>query len=123
NWDALTYHLSRAAAWHQNGSLGFFPAHTPRENFLPANAEIQILYTMVFTHGDRLAALPQLAAQLALLVAIFGIARRLGFARANAAFASLLFATLSEVVLEATTAQNDLVVTAYVLVAAYFLLG
>src|SRR5581483_2026900 len=64
NWDALTYHLSRAAAWYQNGSLGFFPAHTPRENFLPANAEIQILYTMVFTQGDRLASMPQLTAEL-----------------------------------------------------------
>ena len=123
NWDALTYHLSRAAAWYQNGSLGFFAAHTSRENFLPGNAEIQILYTMVFTHGDRLAALPQFVAEIALLVAIAGIARRLGFGRANALFASLLFATLSEVVFEATTAQNDLVVSAYVVAAAYFILG
>ena len=123
NWDALTYHLSRAAAWYQRGSLGFFPAHTPRENFLPGNAEIQILYTMVFTQGDRLASMPQLTAELALLVGIFGIARRLGFDRASASFASLLFATLSEVALEATTAQNDLVVSAYVVAAACFLLG
>src|SRR5581483_11260366 len=102
---SLTRHpvvLARAAAWYQRGSLGFFPAHTPRENFLPGNAEIQILYTMVFTQGDRLASMPQLTAELALLVGIFGIARRLGFDRASASFASLLFATLSEVALEAT---------------------
>jgi 4-amino-4-deoxy-L-arabinose transferase-like glycosyltransferase len=123
NWDALTYHLSRAAAWYQHGSLGFFAAHTPRENIYPGNAEIQILFTMVFTRGDRLAAFPQFLAQLALLVGIFGIARRLGFRVADAMFASLLFATLSEVVLEATTEQNDLVVSACVVAGAFFLLG
>ncbi len=123
NWDALTYHLSRAAAWYQQGSLGWLDAHTLRENIFPPNAEIEALFTMVFTHGDRLTALPQYVAELALLVAIFGIARRLGFGRADAVFASLLFATLSEVVLQATSAQNDLVVSAYVVACAYFVLG
>jgi hypothetical protein len=78
---------------------------------------------MVFTHGGRLAALPQFVAELALLLGIFGVARRLGFGRPEAAFAALLFATLSEVVLEATTAQNDLVLAAPVLACAFFLLG
>src|SRR6266508_2958549 len=108
NWDALTYHLSRAAAWYQQGSLGWLDAHTLRENIFPPNAEIEALFTMVFTHGDRLTALPQYVAELALLVAIFGIARRLGFGRADAVFASLLFATLSEVVLQATRADTAL---------------
>jgi hypothetical protein len=123
NWDALTYHLSRAAAWYQRGSVGFFSAHTPRENIYPPNAEIQILYTMVFTRGDRLSALPQFLAEIVSMIAIFGIGRRIGFGRAGAAFAALLFATLSEVALEATTAQNDLVVGAFVAVGAYFVLG
>src|SRR6266511_1618888 len=70
NWDALTYHLSRAAAWYQQGSLGWLDAHTLRENIFPPNAEIEALFTMVFTHGDRLTALPQYVAELALLVEI-----------------------------------------------------
>jgi Glycosyltransferase family 87 len=123
NWDGLTYHLSRAAAWFQQGSLGWLDTHTQRENIFPPNGEIQILFTMVFTHGDHLAGLPQFVAELALLVAVFGIARRLGWGRADAAFAALLFATLSEVVLQATSAQNDLVVSAYVAACAYFVLS
>jgi hypothetical protein len=123
NWDGMTYHLSRAAGWLQHGSLGRFDAHTERENIFPPNAEIQILFTFVFAHADRFAALPQLVAELALLVGIFGTARRLGFGRPDAAFAALVFATLTEIVLQATSVQNDLVVSAYLVACVYFLLG
>ncbi|MGH3131054.1 MAG: glycosyltransferase 87 family protein, partial [Gaiellaceae bacterium] len=123
NWDSMLYHLSRAAAWYQSGAVEYHPAATDRENIFPPNAEIQILYTLVFLGRDTLAALPQLAAEIALLVGIFGVSRRLGFARSASAFAALLFATLSEVALQATTTQNDLVVAAAVVAAAYFILG
>jgi hypothetical protein len=123
NWDAMTYHLSRAAGWYQQGSLAWLNGHTLRENIFPPNAEIQALYTMVFTRGDRLTNLPQFVAELALLVGIFGTARRSGFARSGAAFAALMFATLTEVALQATSTQNDLIVSAYVVAAVYFILG
>lgn len=123
NWDSMTYHLSRAAAWYQHNAYGHVNAHTERQNAFPPNAEILSLFTMIFAGNERFAALPQFASELALLVAIFGIARRLGFRRSEAAFASLLFATLSQVVLQATTTQNDLVLTACVVAGAYFLLA
>ncbi|MGH3131658.1 MAG: glycosyltransferase 87 family protein, partial [Gaiellaceae bacterium] len=123
NWDSMTYHLSRAAAWYQSGAVEYHPAASARENVFPPNAEIQILYSLVFLGRDTLAALPQLVAQLALLVGIFGIGRRLGFDRPAALFGALLFATLSQVALQSTTTQNDLVVTAAVVAAAYFILG
>jgi len=123
NWDSMTYHLSRAAAWYQDHAVTHLQTHTARQNAFPPNAEILALFTMVFAHSDRFVALPQFVSELALLVAIFGIARRVGFRRSEAAFAALLFATLSEVVLQSTTTQNDLIVTACVVAAAYFLLG
>jgi Dolichyl-phosphate-mannose-protein mannosyltransferase len=123
NFDSMTYHLSRAAAWYQQDAYGHLHAHTARQNAYPPNAEMLTLFTMVFSHGDRFTALPQYVSELALLVAIFGIARRVGFRRSEAAFASLIFATMSEIVLEATSTQNDLVVTACVVIAAYFVLG
>ena len=123
NYDSMTYHLSRAAAWFQQHSLGYVSAHTQRQNADPGNAELQILYTFVFLSRDAVAALPQLVAELVCLVAVFGIARRAGFARPAAAFAAAIFATFSEVALQATTTQNDLTTAALVAVAAYFILG
>jgi hypothetical protein len=122
-WDSLTYHMSRVAAWYQHGSLGPFTSHTLRESVFPINAELQVLFTVVLTGTDRLSGLPQFLAELTSIVAIFGIARRLGFKRSEATFASLLFATFAQVALEATTPQNDLVVTALVLACVYFVLG
>ena len=121
NGDAMTYHLSRAAAWLQHGGLTFVEgAHTERQNEFPPNAEIQILYTFAFLGRDTAAALPQLVAQVALVLGVAGAARRLGWSRAAAAFAGLLSATLTEVALQSVTAKNDLVVAALVVAAAYF---
>ena len=112
-WDSMAYHLPRAAEWYQRGAVEFLPdAHTERMNAFQPGAEIQILYTFALARHDLLAELPQWLGQLAVLAAVFGIARRLGSARPAAAFAALLTATLSVLALESVTTQNDLVVAA-----------
>jgi hypothetical protein len=124
NWDSLAYHLSRTAYWLQHGGIAYVPnAHTARENAFAPDSELAILYTFTFIRGDGAAAVPQLAAELALLLAVAGLALRVGFSRPAAAFAALLTATLPEVALQATTTQNDLTVAALVAVSAYFVLG
>jgi Glycosyltransferase family 87 len=123
NWDSMTYHLARAAAWYQHGSIGYLPgANTERLNIFPPNAEIATLYTLALAHGDRLAALPQYLAGLACLVACYALARRVGFTRSSSLFAALLLGSLSQVVLQATTTQNDLLVASFVAAAAVFVL-
>jgi 4-amino-4-deoxy-L-arabinose transferase-like glycosyltransferase len=123
NVDALTYHLPRAVEWLNRGRLDYFPANSARENAFPLDAELGVLYTFVFAHRDTFAALPQFLAELAIIVTVHGSARRLGFRSSSAAFAALLTATLSEISLQAVTAQNDLVVASFVLAAVFFLLG
>jgi hypothetical protein len=123
NWDSMTYHLARAAAWYQHHSVGYLPdANTERLNIFPPNAEIATLYTLALAHGDRLAALPQYLAGLACLVACYALARRVGFTRSSSLFAALLLGSLSQVVLQSTTTQNDLLVASFVAAAAVFVL-
>ncbi|MBV8080620.1 MAG: DUF2029 domain-containing protein, partial [Actinobacteria bacterium] len=124
NFDSLLYHLARAAAWTEHRSYTWIadaPVQ-PMNEFQPV-AEQQNLYLFAATGGAALYAMPQYVAELAILVGIFGCARRLGFGLRGAACSALLFATFSSVALEATTAQNDLVAAAFALVAAYFLLS
>ena len=120
NFDSLTYHLTRAVAWLQQGHIGYFDATTARANAFPPNAEIGILWTLALLGRDTLAALPQLLAELAILVAVHGLARRIGFPRPAALFAALLTATLSEFALQSVTTQNDLVVASFVAAAVFF---
>ncbi len=121
NGDSLTYHLTRAAAWLQHGGVHEISAGGSSENEFPPNAEIEILFTFVWLRGDGAAALPQLLALVALGGAVYGCARRLGYSRPASLFPALVAATLSDVALQATTTQNDLVVAALVAAAAYFL--
>jgi hypothetical protein len=124
NWDSLTYHLSRAASWYQHRRVGWIHnAPTERQNAFPVNSELALLWSFIAIRSDRLAALPQFLAQLAALVATYGIAVRVGFRRSSAIFAALLLATFSLVALESTTTQNDLVLASLVAACAYFLLG
>ncbi|MGI8607177.1 MAG: glycosyltransferase 87 family protein, partial [Gaiellaceae bacterium] len=84
--------------------------------------DFQLLYALALSGSDTFATLPQLAAQGALLLAVYGIARRLGAARAPALFSALLTGTLSAVALQAVYTKNDLAVASLLVCAAYFLL-
>jgi len=123
NWDSLTYHLARVAAWAQHGGFYWIPnAPDDRLNEFQPLAEQEILYFVVAGGSTRLFALPQLFAEFAILAGVYGTARRLGFEVRPAACAAFLVATFSVVVLEATTAQNDLVAASFPLVAACLIL-
>jgi hypothetical protein len=123
NWDSMHYHLARVAAWHAQGSLGYVPTHNGIENAYPQNAELLVLWTIVFLGRDVLAALPQLLAGLATAASVYVIARRLRQGPRGAAFAALLFPTLTIVALESVTTQNDLVEASFVAGAVALGLG
>lgn len=86
-------------------------------------AEQQIFLLFVATRSGALFALPQLVALGAIVVGIYAAARRLGFQRSSAICGSVGLSCLTLIVLETTTAQNDLVAAALPLAAAVFLLS
>ena len=102
NMDSLTYHLARAAAWAQHGGIYWIP-HAPEVelNAYQPLAEQQDLFYLVASGGGALYAAPQYLAQIAILVAVYGSSRRLGFEVRGAACAAGLLATFSVVALEA----------------------
>ena len=124
NWDSMSYHLARAAEWLQRGRVEYVPdAATERMNALQPAGELEILWTLAFLGRDTAAALPQLFAELASLVGIYAIGRRIGFGRPDSLFASLLSATLTQVALQSVTTQNDLLAASFVVASAALVLG
>ena len=122
DYDALWYHLARAAFWKQQHAIAYIPgANDARLNGFPPNAEIAQSFTMILGKTERFAGFVQLSALVASMVAVAGIARRIGLSVRQALFGALLFATLPVVVLQSATALNDLVFGAFLLVCAYFL--
>jgi hypothetical protein len=124
NSDSLAYHMAKAAAWAQHGGIYWIPdAPTIRLNAFQPLAEQELLFLFVATGSGVLFAIPQFLAELAILLAVYGSARRLGFEVRPAACSAFLFATFSLVALEATTGQNDLVAASMPAVAMCLLLG
>jgi hypothetical protein len=123
NWDAVTYHLPRVVAWIQHRGVYWVPnAPTDRINDFQPLAEQQIAFLFLATGSGLLYALPQYLAQLAILGAVYGAARRLGFAASPSTCAACLLATFGLLAYEASTAQNDLVAASVVAVAGCLLL-
>jgi hypothetical protein len=122
DYDVLWYHLARAAFWKQQHAIAYIPgANDARLNGFPPNAEIADSFTMILGRTDRFAGFVQLSALVATMVAIAGIARRIGLSARQALFGALLFATLPVVVLQSATALNDLVFGSFLACCAYFL--
>jgi glycosyl transferase family 87 len=121
--DALHYHLARAAFWRQQGAVGYVDgALNAQINGYPPNGEIAMAFTMIVSGSSRFAPLVQLGAALAAAVAVYGIARRLGFGLHAGVFGALIFVTLPVVALQASTGLNDVVVASLVASATFFLL-
>ena len=72
--------------------------------------------------ADRYVALVQASAFVALAVGVIGVARGLGLSRREALLGALLVATLPVIALQASTAQNDLVVASFLVAAVALLL-
>ena len=123
DFDTIFDHLWRAALWRENGAAGYPDcACAPYVNAYPPHGELGVLATMTLGGADRYVALVQASAYVTLGVGVVGVARRLGLARGEALLGGLFVATLPVIALQASTAQNDLLVAAFVVAAVLFLL-
>jgi hypothetical protein len=122
NWDSLTCHLTRAAYYRQHGDLGNYPANFWGQTAHPRNQPILLVFAFL-AGGENATQLVQFVAYLAVLVSVYGASRRLGARPASAALAAALTALWTNLVLEARTTQNDLLIAAGAAAATYFVLS
>ena len=123
-WDQQAYHLTRVAFWLQSERVGYIEhAYDERLNFNPVHGELALAFVLGVTREEVLTGLVQVFAAVACALGIFALARRVGLDRREALFGALLFLTLPVVLLQAATTKNDLVVCAFLLAAAVFVLG
>jgi hypothetical protein len=120
NFDAMTYHLPRAAYWLQNNSALHWQGGTVQQLGDPPNAEMLQAWTMALSGTDRFVQLVQWLSLVGIALAIFSLARLIDFQPRAAAFAAALFVVLPQPLLQAASAQNDLVVTFFLLAALTF---
>ena len=120
NNDSISTHMSRVGYWLQHGSFDPWATQKVREIFYPVNAQVQMLWTVLFSGSDHYVGFVQWFALIASMAAVFGITRLLKASRAQAAFAALVIATLPAILLQSTTTQNNIVTGALFATMFYF---
>lgn len=120
--DALTTHLARIGFWLQHGNMLPWTTSNLFMLIYPVNANLVMLWSMLFTQSAAFTGFVQWSAALAGAVAVYGISRLLGWKRAPSVFAGLVWLGLPEILLQSTTSQLDLVVAVFFVIAVYFLL-
>lgn len=122
NWDSLTYHLPRVAHWIQNRSLAHYPTHVIRQLSLSPGAEYAVAEVRLLSGSLRLAAFVQTLSWLGCALAASLVARDLGAGRRGEILAAVFAATLPMAILQASSTQNDLVVSFWLLLFVHFAL-
>jgi hypothetical protein len=121
-WDSMTYHMPRVAHWSQAGSVAHYPTHVIRQLWLGPGAEFVITHLYVLTGGDRLANLVQWAAFAGCVFGSAIVAGELGGGPRARAVAAIAGATLPMAIAQASSTQNDLVASFWVLSLGYWVL-
>jgi hypothetical protein len=117
--DALTYHLTRAALWLQEGGVRYVDGiDDMRVNGFPPGAEMLSAFTLAGAEDDRWVWAPQMIAVAALAVGAVAVARRLGFDHREALFGALLVPCFPIVAYQSQSALNDLPTAALLVSAA-----
>ena len=113
--DSMTYHLSRVMHWTQNQSVDYYPTHILRQLFMKPWAEYAILHFQILSGGDSWANFVQWFSLAGCAVGVSLAASLLGADGRAQAFAALFVVTLPMAILQASSTQNDLVVSFWII--------
>jgi hypothetical protein len=122
-WDAMNYHLPRMIFWTINHSVRFYPTPDYAQLIFGPGAEFATLHSYLLWGGDRFVNLVEFSSFLGVIVGASLIAEKLGAGLRGQVLAAIVAATIPEALLEASGAMNTLVVTFWIVTAAYFMLA
>lgn len=122
NWDAMTYHMARVVHWMQNQSVAYYPTHILRQLYQPPWAEYAIMHFQILSGGDRFANCMQWFSMIGSLVGVSLIAKELGANRYGQLLAAVIAGTIPMGVLQASSTQNDYVLSFWLVAHVYYFL-
>jgi hypothetical protein len=121
-WDSMTYHMSRVVHWIQNGSVAHYPTYNLPQLFHPPFAEFAIMHLQILSGGDRFANMVQWFSMISSIIGVSLIAKELNANIRGQVFAAVFCATIPMGILQASSTQNDYVVSFWLVCLAYYIL-
>lgn len=122
NWDSMTYHMPRVAHWISNNNISYYPTEISAQNYQMPLAEFAIMHVQILAGCDIYANLVQWVSFLVLICLGFLIAGELGLSKRQQFISAIVVATLPMAILQASSTQNDLVVSSFLMSFGLFML-
>jgi hypothetical protein len=122
NWDSMTYHMARIAHWVMNESVYPYPTHIYRQIYQPPLSEFIIAQVCILTKADYYANAIQLIFLVASLSVINQIMLLWNQSKQRRMIAICIAFTTPSVFMQATSTQNDIVVSFFLLSTIFFLI-
>ena len=120
NWDSLTYHMGRIPHWVENQSLENFPTAIYRQIYSPPLGELIITQLCILNSSDLFANAVQLIFLIGSLAAFIEISKEFGFSRRAILIGIVFLITMPELLLQASSTQNDIIVSFFILTSILF---
>ncbi|RYZ96914.1 MAG: hypothetical protein EOP47_22870 [Sphingobacteriaceae bacterium] len=118
----MSYHMARLPYWISHHTLMPFPTHVIRQLYQPPLAEFLILHINLLNGGDYFSDTVQWVFLGLILVVIAGIIKSFGLGARYQLLGVVLTLMLPEVILQASSTQNDVAASFFVLTVFYFFL-
>jgi hypothetical protein len=121
-WDSMTGHLNRAVRYIQRGTMEHFGGTNWNMDTYPKSVTaIQIYSYLISGKIENAFKLIHHTSYWITLVAVFGIAQRIGRNLSASFFCALAFSMFLDFLMQAITTETDIVLTAYLSCLVYFL--
>lgn len=121
-WDSMTGHLNRAVRYIQRGTMEHFGGTNWNMDTYPKSVTtIQIYSYLITGKVENAFKLIHHLSYWMTLVAVFGIAQRIGRNLSASFFCALAYGMFLDFLMQAVTTETDIVLTAYLSCLLYFL--
>ena len=121
-WDSMTGHLNRAVRYIQRGTMEHFGGTNWNMDTYPKSVTtIQIYSYLISGQIENAFKLIHHSSYWITLIAVFGIAQRIGRNLSASFFCALAYSLFLDFLMQAITTETDIVLTAYLSCLLYFL--
>ena len=122
NVDSLIYHMARVAHWINAGNVSFYPTAIENQLFMMPLAEFAIMHVQILTGSDLFANHVQWL-NFAVLISLGAlVGSELGLSTRKQLIAAVAITAMPMAILQASSTQNDLVVSSFIMAFALYML-
>lgn len=120
NWDSMSYHLPRTYQWMNHQNFDNFQTHIVRQLYQPCFSEYVTLQINTLNGNDYFSNTTQFIYYIFSIIAVVNLLRLLNVSKKIIFPAIFFLLTIPEAILEASSTQNDIVHSFFIVASIYF---